>query len=167
MTVSPELTRVYTSAPSGEIIIETLEISHPNFSQIYYITNCGKDVTAQDEATNSRLFQYFPFSIVLPASSDNGFEDLSITMSNVTRIFVYELERASENVKEPIKFIYRAYASSQLLVPGFVLPELSSTEVVVSEQTVTARASFIDLVNRNFPNQVYTPKQFPMLGFLI
>ncbi len=164
MTVSPDLARIYASAPATQRVIETLEISHPAFSRTYYITPELTGLAATLETTVDVFFQYIPFEVKLPDVSANGFQDLVISITNVDRIFTDELELASENPAEPIEFVYRAYSSTDLTQPGFVLPQMSATEVTADEKTISTKATIVDLVNRQFPFEIYTNRLFPMLA---
>lgn len=164
MTVSAALARIYTEAPDDDRHLETLELRHPSFSKSYYITNSDDTFTAGVPGEGQRQFLPFPFVVVLPSSGDNGFQDLQISISSVDQTVVRELELSRDRTDVPITFTYRAYAESDLSAPGFELPPMSAVEVTVDDQAVTARVTLVDLVNRNFPNQIYTTTLFPMLG---
>lgn len=164
MTVSPELARIYASAPYDEGAYETLHVTHPFFSQEYFITNEQGGFWANLETGENVEFGYTPFEIKLPNSGSNGFQDLLISLSNVSRRFIDELENASEMPRVPVSFVYRAYAAGNLTQPGAILPAMQSTEVTIDETTVSTQATIVDLVNRAFPYQLYTTVLFPMLG---
>jgi Domain of unknown function (DUF1833) len=164
MTVSAELARIYTTAPVDDRVLETLEIAHSKFNRTYYITNSDNGFDAVTDATGVAVrFATFPFSIKLPNSGEDGFSDLTISISNVTPLLVEELKRAIVAPEEPVTFLYRAYAESNLTKVGFQLPPMSASLIVVDQVSISAQASLVDLVNRNFPNQLYTPTLFPML----
>lgn len=159
MPVSRALARIYTSAPQNDRQLETLDITHPAFTKSYFLTNSDDPFVA-----GGVTYEPFPFQVKLPSSGENGFEDLVVSLSNVTPMLVQELERARLNSAVPITFVYRAWAESDLTNPGYELPPLSATEIVVENAIISARVTMIDLVNRAFPNQLYTPTRFPMLA---
>jgi hypothetical protein len=145
-------------------VLETLQISHPLFSVTHYITNSDEGFKAVDEQGNLLTFLTFPFQVKLPSSGQDGFQDLVLSISNVSPLLIQEIERARGDTRSPISFVYRAYAESNLGVVGWSLPPLSASEVVVEQSVISAQASMTDLVNRNFPNQRYTTTLFPMLA---
>jgi Domain of unknown function (DUF1833) len=145
-------------------VLETLQISHPLFSATHFITNSDEGFKAVDENGLQLTFLPFPFQVKLPSSGENGFQDLVLSISNVSPLLVQEIERARGDTRYPIRFVYRAYAESNLNAVGWSLPPLSSSEIVVEKNVISAQASMADLVNRNFPNQLYTTTLFPMLA---
>lgn len=167
MAVSTELARVYTSAPMDDRVLDTLEIRHPNFTvqgHSYFVTNSDQAFEATLENGARAGFQVFPFTIQLPSSGEDGFQDMTISISNISRVLVEEVERAQTSPDIPIEFVFRAFAESTLNKVGWQLPPLSASEIIVEPEVISARASMSDLVNRNFPHRLYTTQLFPMLG---
>jgi hypothetical protein len=164
MTLTPELIRVYASAPVDEFYYETLTLSHPLFSKPWHITNYPKAFTAVDEKNNFVRYEPYPFEARLPSTGENGTQDIQFVISNVSRLPVDEIDRAAADPTTRVELVYRAYASTDLTKPGLFFDDLSISEITVTENTIVANASASDLLNRTFPNQLYTTVLFPGLA---
>lgn len=163
MAVSPELQRIYASAPDRETVWETLELSHPLFAQSHYLTNAAESFTATLETGASVTFITLPFAARLPNSDGKGSQDLGLVIDNVDREIIEELERASADPSTRIAVTYRAYASTDLSGPGQEPLLLSISEISAGLVTVEATAGRADVLNKRFPAVVYTIAQFPGL----
>jgi hypothetical protein len=163
MTVTPELQRLYASAPAGEELFETLEISHPAFLATHYITNAALPFTAALETGEVVDFISLPFGAVLPAESASGTQDMSLVIDNVDREILEELERAATQPTTRISVVYRAYSSVDLSAPGSDPVSLSITEVSANLTSVQATAGRSDVLNKKFPAVLYTVATFPGL----
>ena len=163
MTISPELQRIYGSAPEGEQIFETLELRHPRFSQAHYITNAPLSFEATLETGQLIAFTPLPFSAKLPGASSGGNQDLVLVIDNVDREIIDELENASADPTQRISVIYRAFASRDLSAPGSDPIALSVADISATASRVEATASRTDVLNRRFPSQLYETTFFPGL----
>jgi hypothetical protein len=163
MTVTPQLQRLYASAPTGEAIWETLEISHPEFSQTRWITNTALPFTATIETGEAIDFITLPFSAKLPASNGGGTQELALVIDNVDREIIEELERASTDPTTRIAVKYRAFASSDLTRPGSDPIDLSISEVSANMTRIEATAGRTDVLNKKFPAVLYTVALYPGL----
>lgn len=163
MTVTPDLARIYASAPVGEEIWETLELSHPLFSKTYYITNAANSFTAFLETGVAVDFITLPFAAKQPSSNSGGQQDMALVIDNVDREIIEELERASADPSTRIAVTYRAYASTNLGAPGSNPIALAISEVSAGLATVEATAGRADVLNKKFPAVLYTIAQFPGL----
>lgn len=57
--------------------------------------------------------------------------------------------------------IYRPYLSTDLSVPQMIPPlTLVLSDVQANITKITAKARMMDIGNRSFPNENYTPKRF-------
>jgi Domain of unknown function (DUF1833) len=163
MTISPELQRLYASAPAGETILETLELRHPRFAQSWFITNAALPFTARLETGQTIEFITLPFSAKLPGANPGGQQDLVLVIDNVDREIIAELERAAADPTNRISVIYRNYASGDLSAPGSDPIALSISDVAASATRVEATASRTDVLNRRFPSVLYETGLFPGL----
>jgi hypothetical protein len=163
MAVSPEMQRIYASAPAGETVLETLELAHPLFARTHYITNGPLPFTATLETGATVDFLTLPFSAKQPNSDAGGNQDLALVIDNVDREIIEELERASVDPTTRIAVTYRAYASSDLSAPGSTPIVLSISDVSAALTTVQATAGRTDVLNRRFPAVLYEVQQFPGL----
>ncbi len=79
--------------------LETLEISHPSFSQVYYVTaNDTKGVTALDENSVSKTYMYYPLAI-RPTSGRKDLDfGIEVEMADLGETLPAELDRVMEAV---------------------------------------------------------------------
>jgi uncharacterized protein DUF1833 len=163
MTVSPEIARIYASAPVDDDYYETLELSHPSFTTDWFLTTQVAGFTATLETGRQVDFLPAPFAVKLPGSNGDGNQQLTISLSNVDRLIVDELERAGDAPQDPINANYRVYAASDLSAPGAVVLNLGISEVSATDTDIAATAARSEVLNRPFPRELYTVAAFPGL----
>lgn len=163
MTVSPELQRLYASAPADAELWETLELAHPLFASTHYVTNAALPFTAKLETGASIEFLCLPFAAVLPGANAGGNQDLGLVIDNVDREVIDELERASADPSERIRATYRAYSSDDLEGPGSDPIALSISDISVGLTRAEATATRTDVLNKRFPAVLYDVARFPGL----
>ncbi len=163
MTISPELQRIYASAPEGVAIWETLELRHPRFSQSHFITNTALPFSARIETGQMIDFITLPFTAKLPGANSGGTQDLTLVIDNVDREIIDELERASADPTQRISVVYRSFASDDLTRPGSDPIALSIADISASAPRVEATASRTDVLNRRFPSVLYEVGLWPGL----
>lgn len=168
-TLSQALKEAYAAAPDNVVAYHTLEIYHPSFTQAIRVVRDFVDLQATLEsaaprnASQSVTFVGFAFDIVPPEVSTTGVPSCQITIDNVSRDIVANLELAISS-NQPISIIYRLFLSSDLTAPQNN-PPMTLTVIAMTADVfkVTATATFGDLVNKKFPNQQYTIETFPGL----
>lgn len=114
-------------------LLETLEISHPMFSQSYFIVrNAIEGITATLETGVQQRFEYYPMKIDRLASRDNLDSGLRVTFGDLGEILPKEIDRvrAGDGFSIDIKGIFRVYRSDDLSSPleaplTLVIPEMS------------------------------------------
>lgn len=154
----------FASAPSDDVVLDTLEISHPDLAQTLYLVKNREDLTLSLEDSSSHLFEGVGFRLALPPAGDNGLQDLSLTIDNVDRR-ITDLVRAIKASKVPAEVKYRPYLSSDLFHPQVDVPlVLYLRNVSLTAFEAQGRASFADVLNRRFPRENYTRERFPSLG---
>lgn len=166
--LSQAIKEAYASAPA-DVIYSTLELRHPAFSSPIRVVRDFADLTATLEATapvnpsTSVTFTRFAFDFTKPEVSSVGVPQITITMDNVDRAIVANIEAALATT-DLVQVTYREYLASNLTVPAND-PPLSMTIMSVTADVfkVTAVAGFPDLMNRRFPSQEYSAEVFPGL----
>lgn len=163
-SIEDALKEAYASAPSNVAILETLEISHPDIEDTIYIVKNREDLTFTLEDDSEHLFEGVAFRMTLPATGENGLQDLNISIDNVDRRISDFLETVKQS-KEPVMVKYRPYLSTDLTAPQMIPPlTLSLKGASIGTLEVESKASFADIINKKFPNDYYTRKRFPSLG---
>lgn len=165
MALSPELKRIYASAPGDSMYIETLQISHPGFNQTnYYLTNDFRQWVFELENGRTRTFKPIPFSVVLPTHNDGGRQDLQIVIGNIGQDLMEELENAVSVPLKPIRCKYRVYLDQANTTPqNDPIINMTIKTVDAKAQEITAIATRADVLNKSFPSDIYRVDNFPGL----
>ena len=159
----------FLKSKSSVVQLETLEISHPDFTKIYRIVrNAVEGVTLTLETGATATFQYYPLGIENAAVRDDLDQALKINLGDLGEVLPKELDEVTSNDGFGIKptVIYRTYRSDDLSRPLFgpVLLEVSSFAFNREGSTFEAKAPSL---NVNKTGEVYKLDRFPMLrGFL-
>jgi len=154
----------FAIAPSNRVILNTLEIRQTGVQDSIYIVQSRRSITAFDEDAVERVFEPVGFQFSLPPSNEEGFQSLNIAIDNVGRRAV-DFVTTAMGYSVPIKIIYRPYVSDDLSAPQMDPPlVLFLKDVRITAVQITGRATFMDIVNKKFPAELYTRTRFPSLG---
>lgn len=158
-------TEFFLNTDADVVQLELLEISHPNFSQVYRIVRnqmAGVTVTLEDSTVET--FNFYPVLIKQSPQSDNLDQKLSITFGDLGEVLPAELDAVNSAGGFTIKPIlkYRTYKSTDLSVPLygpliFELSNLSFDDKGVSFDATAPR------LNSLTTGELYTLDRFPML----
>lgn len=169
-TLQEAIKEAYATAPADKVILYTLELRHPAFTEpIRVVRNhVAFDATLEIDAPVDPgalvTFQAFAFSLQLPEVSMGGNPEIVIDIDNVSREIVANIEKA---VVTPymIEVTFRVYlmddpSGPQNNPPMHMVVRSISADVF----KVTARAGFGDLSRMAYPKLVYTLERFPALA---
>lgn len=155
----------FATANSKVAILETIEVSHPAIpSGSLYLVKDWQDLTFTLETGIQQLFTAAGFEIQMPARSEQGIQDLTILIDN-TDLQVSDFIKETLNFpNEPVTIKYRPYMSNDLTTPQMDPPlVLYLSGARISAKSVSATATFADIINKTFPNELYTKERFPAL----
>jgi hypothetical protein len=159
----------FLNSNSSVVQYDLLEISHSNFTRVYYIVrNATQGITVTLEDSSEQEFEYYPLQVTPLSVNDDLDQALKITLGDLGEILPTELDEVSSNAgfteKPLVK--YRAYRSDDLsepLVGPWVL-EVGTFNFNREGATFEAKAPSLN-VNRT--GELYNLTRFPMLrGFL-
>lgn len=154
----------YAVAPAQKIIYDTLEIRQTGVQDPVYLVKAKLPITATDENGVDKTYEPSGFIFSLPPSNEEGFRSLNIAIDNVGRR-VSDFVEAAKSEKIPVEVIYRPYMSDDLTQPQMIPPlVLYLKDIQVTPFQVTGRATFMDIINKKFPNELYNRDRFPGLG---
>lgn len=155
------------SAPSV-VRLDTLEISHPNFSQTYRLV-----ATVPPGATSITLdgdvYEYCPMQVLPIAASDDLVQALNVTLGDVGEIIAKEIEAVwdANGLNTRPTLTYRAFRSDDLADPiagSERVLEIASVTTTREGASFEARAPELNSARTGL---LYTVDLFPMLrGFL-
>jgi len=155
---------IYASAPTGVVLIPTLEILVPGETPIR-VCNGFEDIEATLEDDSTVTFTAGNLVIDLPEKNDTGKQALKFGLWNANgdaqAAVVAALEAAT-----PTEIIYREFDSSDLTAPTS-LPQ-SFTLVAGSFEGVEVQleASYYDILNTAWPRERYTQLNAPGIAYL-
>lgn len=147
--LSDELKKIYASNPYDARFYEAVEISHSLFSKVYYLVRDSEAHNWKIEDESIKEFVSYPFNIKLPEVG-SAQQDISFVFDNISQEIMRELESAAININESIKLKYRVYIDGDD-TPQIPVIELSLTNIVADNFTISAIATRPDLYKRLFP----------------
>lgn len=155
----------FTVAPTNKVILHTLEIRQTGVQSPIYIVQAHRRIIARlEDGITTAEFEPVGFQFTLPPSTEDGFRSLNISIDNVGRR-VNDFIEAAKSQDVPVEVVYRPYMSDDLEHPQMMPPlVLYLKDVQITATQVVGRATFMDIVNKRFPNQLYTRERFPALG---
>ncbi|USN14415.1 hypothetical protein DONNERLITTCHEN_00140 [Janthinobacterium phage vB_JliS-Donnerlittchen] len=160
--LSEALKEAYATAPAGKAIVETLELRLQGSDSIF-IYRGVEPLQMRLETGEWVEFEPVPFQFRLPKSSETGSQSLDIQVDNVDAR-ISDFITAARGSLSPVQVIYRPYLSDDLTGPQMDPPlVLYMKGATITATTASAQASFIDIVNKRFPNDYYTGDRFPGL----
>lgn len=153
----------YALAPTNQVTLETLEIRQLGVQVSVFMVQSRRSVSALDETGVLRHFEPVGFQFSLPASSQDGFQSLNVAIDNVGRRGIDFVQTALESVV-PVQIVYRPYFSTDLSQPQMKPPlVLILKDISITVAQITGQATFMDIINKKFPSQLYTRDRFPAL----
>ncbi len=165
-TLTQAIKEAYASAPANVIIYHTMELYHPSFSAPIRVVRDYVDLTATLESTAPRnpstavTFIAFNFDFQKPDVSPGGVPQITITMDNVDRSIVANVELAMGST-QLISVIYREFISTDLSSPQNNPPiTLTITSITADMFKITATAGFPNLLNKRFPTIEYSAEVY-------
>ncbi|PSW53063.1 DUF1833 family protein [Photobacterium leiognathi] len=151
----------YASAKVGDIPIHSLELSNPTFpGGVFRLCSGFDDQALTLESGQTVTFTAAALGINLPQRALMGREDLVFALDNVTGE-TRRLVRSAINSGEPVKVVYRVYLSSDLTAPAEVPLRMEAVTYSDDRSVASISASFRNLMDRTWPDKLFTPDKFP------
>lgn len=166
MATEAEKREWFVTAPRGVAELETLEISHPDFSQTYYLVrNKANGLTANDENNISRTFQYCPMLVKLPDNNADLDQSIQITLADLNQTIGAEMDNISTDNTDDPDLIYRSFRSDTYsMIEGPINLKITGINFVKQGANIAAQAKSY---NVSPTGAVYDYTRFPMLrGFI-
>jgi hypothetical protein len=162
-------TEFFLNSSASVKAYDLLQISHPSFSQIYYLVrNCRNGVTVALETEASQFFKYYPLQMKGLGADNNLDQILRVQLGDLEDILPTELDAvnaANGFLTKPV-VVYRVYRSDDLSAPlyGPITLEILNLAFTRDGCAFEAKAPG---VNNNKTGEVYSFDRFPMLrGFV-
>lgn len=147
------------------MIIDTIELACPAWTESLYIVKGFEDMTLGLDGVVFKTFMAAPISIALPKKSNQGNQTLNFAIDNVTGQAQRLIDTAME-AGARITLTFRRYLNTDLSEPSekpFYAVVLGGN---VTGTTVQIEAGFADILNYQWPRELYTSKFSPGLKYL-
>ncbi len=163
--------RFISSMPQAQREFRTIEIFHPDFSELLRFVEDFTDQTFTLESTAPRnpgasvLFTGIAAKILEPSESGGGVDQtLTVNLGAVGNEVNDQIEQLTpDGSLTPIQVIYRKYYSGNLTEPVLVL-SLSASEINFEGYTQVSFIAEDSNVTTKRAGEIYTLERFPTLG---
>ena len=155
----------FATARTNDPVLSTLEVSHVSLDRnLYLIADRQSRALPLELGADPVLFEAAGLEIGLPATNQDGVQDMSFSISNINL-------KASDFFREALKFpefeillTFRPYLLSDLTQPSHNAPlSLSVAGVQINSLQVDGSASLAGITDRQFLTELYTEERFPSL----
>lgn len=158
----------FLGSSSSDVLVETYEITHPQFSQDYRVVkNVTAGVTVTTESASGVVFDYYPLRTSRIKTSNNMDSAIDFTIGDQGEIIASEIDtvRAAGGMSIKPTITYRGYSSAdytQMIEGPFVL-EINDTKRSVEGAAFQATPPKLNTLRTG---ERYTTDRFPLGGFL-
>jgi hypothetical protein len=154
----------FALAPASTVIYHTLQIRQVGVQSSIFLVQSRRSIEAADEDGNWHTFEPVGFQFSLPPSNSEGFQSLNLVIDNIGRR-VTDFVEAAQSAVQAVEILYRPYLNTDLTAPQMDPPILLYLkDIEMNDLQVTGRATFMDILNKKFPLDIYTRAKFPALG---
>ncbi|MPS30033.1 MAG: DUF1833 domain-containing protein [Alcaligenaceae bacterium] len=164
----PDYVGFFLDSSRAVIEIPTLEISHPAFSQVFYLVRRPRALVARLETGEEVTFTALGMRLRRGAARADLAYSLGVDLGDLGEIIPAEVDRARAADQMGVRpvVVYRSYRSDDLSAPMFGPIRLELAQISRTREGSSFDASAPQL-NLNRTGEVYSPDRFPMLrGFL-
>lgn len=159
----------FLSSSSSVVELETLEITHPNFTRPYRVVrNAVSGLTATLETAEVADFAYWPLRIT-PSSLRSDLDySIKIDVGDLGEVLPAELDAigAADGWQTYPSVVYRAFRSDDLSAPFFGPLRLEVHAMAFSREGCSFTAS-APSINMSRTGELFTLTRFPMLRGLL
>lgn len=163
--MSATLDEVYASAPNGEIILRTLEISSPAWLDTVCICDGFTDTVCLTEDGRTITFIAANIDVALAKKNNKGNQTLAFTVDNTTGEVQRRID-AAMSVDARVTAVYRTYLLSNVGAPAerpYTLTVMGGTLEGVAAQL---QCGFFNMIGVAWPRDLYTTNFVPGLKYL-
>ncbi len=156
------LNQIYASG--GDVIIPTLELTCPAWTEPVLICQGYEDQTCITEDARTLTFIAAAIDIALPKKSNTAGQSLTFAIDNVTGEAQQKIDQALE-AESRMAATYRMYLESDKLAPAEPPYRMTILGGSMQGSGVQIQCGFFDLINTKWPRELYTTKFAPGLRY--
>ena len=154
MAINDDLTKIYLDANLNVQLVRTIELSHPSFSQTWYLAQHDKDFLGKHEDTSVKTFQPWGFDLKLPDATTKGQSNAQFVIDATDSLILSELWAFIADPTEPIVLNWREYLSNSNEIQNSIL-DIKLMDIEFDYNSIKGAGSRPDIVNRPFPARRY------------
>ncbi|MBL4802071.1 MAG: DUF1833 family protein [Emcibacter sp.] len=166
MATETEIKEWLVTAPTGVAELETLEISHADFTQTHYLVrNKIEGFSGVVESGATVNFIYCPMLVKLPDNKADLDQVIQITLGDLNEVIGAEMDNISPGNTDDPQLIYRSFRSDKYeQLEGPITLKITGVNFVKQGANLTAQAKELNI---SPTGSIYTYDRFPMLrGFI-
>jgi hypothetical protein len=155
----------FLSSRSDVVALETVEISHPAFTQVYRrVRNQREPLTATLETGVEATFEWYPMAITELTDSGDLDNGIRITFGDLGEVLPKELDAVTQADLMGVKptVIYRVWRSDDLSAPMIGPLVLEATSFSFTQEGASFEA-VAPYVNRTRTGEMYNLTRFKTL----
>jgi hypothetical protein len=156
---------IFRASAGKDVIIPTLELSCPAWSESIFICAGFSNLTAIDESGRVLTFLASGMDVSLPKKNNEGGQSLGIAIDNVTGEAQSKIDLANAGGHK-ITLIYRTYLESDLSAPAERPMRMTALSASMNGATINTIGGYYDLINSAWPRDRYTAIFAPGLKYL-
>lgn len=150
------------AAANDAALIHTITLRHAAYAEPLRCAQHTETVRLRDETGTWADYLPIPFTFSLPEVSESSATELRIELAAATREAIVALDAAVQ-AAGPITLEYRVWIDGDPDAPAWGPLALTVVEASATADRVSLRATAVDITNRAFPGEDYTPTRYPSL----
>lgn len=148
-----------------DAIINVIELQCDAWPAPMFLCDGFNDLSVTTEHGVTHRARATGMDVALPKKDATGSQQLRFAIENVRGEASSAVRQAVADSQE-IRLIYRCYVSSDLGVPADNPLHMIARQIVIRGTVVEITAGFFDLIDTQFPRDVYTSEFAPGLKYL-
>lgn len=167
MEVTDEMALLLDQSNGVIGLVESLELSHPNWSQVYrFVVDSGESIVLHNENGEAHTYDYSPITVSRSSDSDTLEQEITLFFADVGNVVPWLIDAFinDESIVLPL-VTYRAYITDNYTNPIFVARDLEIESVSRDWQGTRCDAKAPSL-NESGNGDVYNASSDPsLIGF--
>lgn len=156
MAINDELKKIYLDANVNISLIRTIELSHPSFSQNWYLAMFNDTSSFKGKIEDGSLVTYqgYGFELTLPDATTKGQSNAQFVIDATDVIVLKDLWAYKANPTEPIILNWREYLNNSPEIQNSLM-NIKLMDVEFNYNQIQGSGSRPDIINRGFPHRRY------------